>query len=393
LTIVVGFPKGVVPPPAPILEQRWTFQRAFTIDPLRVGLGLGLLAAVIAVIARLVWSVGRDWRWRGSPAEVVFGGTNGQQRVPLFEGGAYAIEYTPPDDLRPGEIGTLLDEVAHPLDVSATIVDLATRGYLRIDEVPKKWWFGKSDWQLVRLPDPPAQGAGADRRGLLKYERKLLDGLFEDGDAVKLSALRRKFHERLQEVQTALYDDAIDRGWFNRRPDSTRSIWTAIAVGALVVSIGLVVAAAKWTTFGIVPIPLVLGSLVLLSQHNRMPRRTAQGTAALRRALGFRQFIETAETRRSEFAEKANLFYEYLPFAVVFGCTDKWADAFDDLALEPPDWYSSTHAFNAGMLASSMDGFSNTTSGTLASTPGGSGGSGGGGSSGGGGGGGGGGSW
>lgn len=387
LTVVVGFPKGLVPDPKPILDRRWTFQRAFTIDPLRIGLAGALLAVVLAALARLIWSVGRDRRWQGSPVEVVFGGTR-QQTVPLFEGGAYAIEFTPPDDLRPGQIGTLIDEVAHPLDVSATIVDLAARGYLRIEEIDKTWWFGKSDWQFVRLPDP-----ASDKRGLLPYERTLLNSLFADGEEVRLSSLKRQFHTELAKVQDQLYTDAVGRGWFNSRPDSTRSSWFLISAVVVAASIGILVATAKWTTFGIVPIPLVLGSLVLMSQHGRMPRRTAKGTGELRRVLGFRQYIETAETRRSEFAEKANLFYEYLPFAVVFGCVEKWAEAFEGLALEPPDWYSSSRPFNAMMLGNALSGFSSSTSSTLASTPGGSGGSGSGGSSGGGGGGGGGGSW
>jgi len=389
-TIVVGFPKGLVPEPTPILETRWTFQRAFTIDPLRVGLAGGILAAIVGALIYLVWMVGRDRRRIGAPVDVVFATSGEQQRVPLFEGGAYAIEFTPPDGLRPGQIGTLLDEVAHPLDVSATIVDLATRGYLRIDEVEKTWFFGKSDWKFVKLPAPTN-----DKAGLVSYEEKLLDGLFEDGDEVQLSDLKKKFYTELAAVQKALYSDVLKQGWFRRSPDATRKLWNGISIGALVVSILLVVAAAKWTTFGIVPIALVIGSLLLWSLHGRMPRRTAKGTGMYRRVLGFRQYIETAETRRAEFAEKANLFYEYLPFAVVFGATDKWAEAFEDLALEPPSWYSSTsRTFNAAMLASSLDGFSNTTSGTLASTPGGSGGSGfSGGSSGGGGGGGGGGSW
>ena len=390
LTIVVGFPKGRVPEPMPILDTRWTFQRAFTVDPLRLVIVGALLVFVLAALARLVWVVGRDMRWSGSPVEVVFGKSGTQQRVPMFEGGAYAIEFTPPDDLRPGQIGTLVDEVAHPLDVSATIVDLATRGYLRIDEVEKKWFFGKSDWKLTKLPAP-----AADKRGLLGYEDKLLDGLFEDGDEVQLSDLSKKFSTRLAGVQQALYSDAVKRGWFHRSPDSTRGRWLGISIGLLVVAVALVVVVAKFTTYGIVPLPLVAGALVFVTQSHRMPRRTAKGTGALRRVLGFREFIESAETRRAEFAEKANLFYEYLPYAVVFGCADKWANAFDDLALEAPDWYRSTTPFTVAMLASSMDGFSTTTSGTLASTPGGSGGSGGGGggSSGGGGGGGGGGSW
>ena len=35
LTIVVGFPKGAVPAPQPALIERWSLQRAFTLDWLR----------------------------------------------------------------------------------------------------------------------------------------------------------------------------------------------------------------------------------------------------------------------------------------------------------------------------------------------------------------------
>ena len=153
---------------------------------------------------------------------------------------------------------------------------------------------------------------------------------------------------------------------------------------------------AAWlTTFAIVPLPLVLAALLLLVLHKRIPRRTAKGTSALRRTLGFKQFIETAETRRSEFAEKTGLFYEYLPYAIVFGCVDRWSKAFEGLDLPAPNWYGSNSAFTALYFASAMNGFSDTAVSAIVSTPGGSGSSGfgGGGSSGGGGGGGGGGSW
>ena len=55
------------------------------------------------------------------------------------------------DDLRPGQVGTLLDERADTLDVSATIVDLAVRGYLHIEELPREHWFAVADWKLTRL--------------------------------------------------------------------------------------------------------------------------------------------------------------------------------------------------------------------------------------------------
>ena len=70
----------------------------------------------------------------------------------------------PPDDLRPGELGTLVDFEADPLDVTATIIDLAVRGYLKIEEVEKEWYQFRHDWTLTKL-----QRAGELRR----YERTL----------------------------------------------------------------------------------------------------------------------------------------------------------------------------------------------------------------------------
>ena len=127
-----------------------------------------------------------------------------------------------------------------------------------------------------------------------------------------------------------------------------------------------------------------------------MPRRTAKGTAVLRRAVGFRRFIVESEKDRARFAEQRHLFSEYLPYAVVFGATEKWAKAFAGLDDELPEqgWYGGPRAFTASSFSDSIDGFAVTTAGTITSTPAGSGSSGfSGGSSGGGGGGGGGGSW
>ena len=40
---------------------------------------------------------------------------------------------------------------------------------------------------------------------------------------------------------------------------------------------------------------------------------------------GFRRFIDESEKERARFAERKNLFSEYLPYAIVFGATEKWA--------------------------------------------------------------------
>ena len=97
------------------------------------------LAAIGGVIA-LVWGRGRDRRYRGSQVDQVMGNPTGEhQAVPLGEADESApVEFAPPDDMRPGQMGTLLDEQANVLDVSATLVDLAVRGYLLIQEIPRE---------------------------------------------------------------------------------------------------------------------------------------------------------------------------------------------------------------------------------------------------------------
>jgi uncharacterized membrane protein len=106
-----------------------------------------------------------------------------------------------------------------------------------------------------------------------------------------------------------------------------------------------------------------------------------------------------AEKDRQAFAEKEHIFADYLPYAIVYGCVDQWAKAFEgiDLKAVTSGWYVGNQytMFSAMNMSRDLSSFSSVVSTAIASTPGGSGSSGfsGGGSSGGGGGGGGGGSW
>ena len=391
VTIVVGIPTGVVPRPRPILQERWSLQAAFELTPMTGSLAGGLLLILFLGIGRLLWVKGRDRRTLGSPVDAAFATPGvGDQPVPLFEHGATPVEYAPPEDVRPGQVGTLVDETANPLDATATIIDLAVRGYLRIQEIPKKGLFGKTDWHLVRL-----KAADAD---LITYESSLLNGLFVDGDEVTLSGLRQHFAARLQRVENELYDDAVSRGWFAARPDKVRQQWASRGWILFLVGAALVYVAARGSHLALVPVPVALAGLLLVRGAHWIPRRTAKGTGMVRRVLGFRIYIETAESQEAKFQERENIFSKYLPYAIVFGCTEKWARAFAHLGDQPLDtggWYVGAGAFTIASFSSSIDGFSVATAGTIASSPAGSGSSGfgGGGFSGGGGGGGGGGSW
>ncbi len=402
LTIVVGLTKGAVAVGAPeLVDANKTFgeqARDFIgLSPVPIAVSLALLVAGVVLVLRQWWIAGRD-RWYGDMFHVA--DTSKSTIKPLGGHESIVTEFTPPEldgarprRLRPAEVGLLVDESADTLDVTATIVDLAVQKRLVIKETEEGGVFGlfkKKDYVLEKLDAPES--------GLIDYEQKLLDALFDEGTTVKLSDLKNKFYKDLGEVKEKLYREVTkELKFFPRSPDTTRTIYQVAA--AVTIGLGIALTYGLGVVFGvaIIGVPIVIAGIFVLCLAGAMPRRTADGRVMYRRCLGFRRYIETAETARQEFAEKANLFAEYLPYAIVFQCVHKWAKAFEGLGAEAtqPGWYYGRGPFMAAAFASNLNDFSESISSVMASTPGGSGGSGfgGGGFSGGGGGGGGGGSW
>ena len=386
LTIVAGLSKGVIAEPRPLLVRRpRDITNSFDRTP-------GLLAATFVAflatfggIGMLWWRLGRDRRFVSLH---YLSQDVREETVPVFGSDPIAVEFEPPDHMRPAQIGLLIDERADTLDVTATIVDLAVRGYLTIAELPAHGWFGRTDWELTRLKGPDA--------GLLEYERIILKGLFDSKQSRKLSDLKHTFYDDLAKAKSALYSDAITRKWFPRNPNTTRTVSRVAGFVVAGAGVGLTILLGRQWGAGLLGLPVVASGLALAVVSGAMPRRTALGREAMRRALGFARYIKTAEVQQQSFAERANIFTSYLPYAIALKCVDRWARAFKDIDLQQATagWYAGSSRFDAGSFSSSVGSFSASVSSAIASTPGGSGGSGfSGGSSGGGGGGGGGGSW
>ncbi len=406
LTIVTVFRKGAVTVPAQLLERRERgIDEYFEVTPWTTGGALVALIGGLGLVAWRWWTAGRDER----------------------EHETIVAEYEPPEKLRPAQAGLLVDEHADTKDVTATIVDLAVRGYLTITELPAGGIFGKKDWSLTRTGDK------AHPEALQPYERTIFDGLFGYGamdatqkavvaliqrfsdrvgaaaetraafetkptDVVKLSELKEHFYTTLAKAQRELYADSVARRWFAADPQRVRQIYAALGVGAIVCAGFLVFWLGSALGAGLVGLAAIVPAVALLGMAPRMPRKTRAGAELLRRTLGFRHYMEIAEKERQRFAERENIFSEYLPYAIVFGCVEKWASAFKDIdaTRATSSWYmgSTLGAFSVSDLSSNLSSFSNQVSSAIASTPGGSGGSGfSGGGAGGGGGGGGGGSW
>ncbi len=397
-TITAVFAPGSVAVPVPDVRERWTLTRALVGSAAAVPLAaLGLLLGLAGVVA-LTWRQGRDRVTRGGTridgsTDPATGAAMEVARRRLFAPRDTPVRFRPPDGLRPAQLGVLVDEQVDPVEVSATVVDLAVRGHLQIEETTTGRFRKKTDWILRRaIPEEP------DMR--LPYEQLLLDELFAGGDEQQLSALEGSWAGSYAKVAEALYDDAVARGWFPRSPAKTRARWAGIGIAGLVVAVALTVALIRWTTVGLLAGPLLLTPVALLLASGAMPHRTAKGSQRLDEALGFREFIRTAEADRMDFAEREQLFLAYLPYAVVFGATDRWARTFAALGTTAVTaggagaaWYVTTggRTPSFSQLSDGLSDFSSRTATSLTTAPASSGG--GGGSSGGGFGGGGGGSW
>lgn len=396
MTIAVSFEKGTVP----ILTATAPKKIADLVSS-ELLFGSAIFLSLVGLLAvYLKWvTAGRDF-WYVSRS--LFREDSRYEVMPFFAHETIVEEYSPPENLRPAQIGVLMDEKADTLDVTATIVDLAVRGYLKIAEIPRAWRFGVIDYELTKTK----KGA----KGLLPYERLLFDKLFLDGDKIKISSLKRKFYKSLATVKEELYGDVVENKFFPQNPDKIRRKywWSSfvtlfLGLASLSAGIALMERYTESVYFLFIPIIFLLvifgfvsavtsAALVLFGRH--MPRRSAHGREMYRRARGYYLFIDKAEKHRQKFFENKNMFNEVLPYAIVFGLVKKFAKAMRDMGIKDtqPTWYSGTAPFNMVVFASSINRFSTSMGSAISSAPRSSG-TGGGGFSGGGFGGGGGGSW
>lgn len=360
LTMVVGLPKGLLVEPT-LLDRLW--DRLTDWVTLLYLLPIGALA----LMTRLWLRYGRDPAGRA----------------------AITVRYEPPERMTPAEMGTVVDETVQLADITATILDLAVRGIIRIEEKDSTTFLflNHRDYELVRLPSSEP---------LRPFEHTLLAGLFGDADRVLVSSLRNHFYHHIPELKRALYEVVGGGRWFASSPERVRGGWRFAGVAALGVAVPVAIVAQSFAA----ALPVALTGLVVLAFAPFMPRRTADGRRAYEEILGFKEFLTRVDRDRLERTggRTASRFERILPYAVVLGAADQWAEAFADVYTEPPAWYVGPRpVFDSRTFVSDVGRSLDTMGSTMRSQPrGGSGSSGfssGGGFSGGGFGGGGGGSW
>jgi len=379
LTIVIGFPKGLIKEPS------------LTRTVIKTILDNKIFFLPLTVFFALLYY----WYTRGRDPE-------GR--------GTVVVQYEAPEGLVPAEVGTIIDEHADNYDISAEVINLAVKGYLKITRLEKKEFiFGTTvDYEFERIKSSVPLGSeveGELLRKLFKRRSKssvasILDsGSYEPLSSVRLSDLKDQFSKDLAELKKIVYGMVTRKGYFVQNPETVRNMF--FIGGGVVVVFGFLFGHI-WGASGLWS--LILSGALAFIFGFVMPKKTQKGVAAKEYILGLKTYLSVAEKERIEFhnaPEKSpKLFEKLLPYAMVLKVENVWGAQFADLYKDSaPGWYvnGAGQAFIFSSFMSDLGNFSKATGTTLAAVPGGAGsggsGFGGGGFSGGGFGGGGGGSW
>ncbi|MDE3720845.1 DUF2207 domain-containing protein [Nocardiopsis sp. N85] len=322
LDIVVNYPPGTAEG-EPILTRRWSLASAFQVTPATASVFGVLLVVLIGGLTVLIRIRGRDER--ALRREAVEG-----DHAPVATGEHGRLRFAPPDDVHPGQIGTLIDERVDIADLTATVLDLAVRGYIRLEELPHEH-FTSVDWRLVRL-DGPAEET------LLPSEWLLLDALFGDRPTVRLSRLgapgfSTDFPARVDRVREELYRDMVRLKWFVRSPSRVRGLWSTAGMAVTALGVILTILLAVFTTAAFTGLAVVIAGAAITAGAQYMPAKTKLGSSVYAHTMGFRDYLLSPRAETAPPGQRVELYSRYLPYAVIFDDVDRWSDLLASAAL------------------------------------------------------------
>jgi len=243
--------------------------------------------------------------------------------------------------LKPAIAGFVVDERVNYKEITATILDLAVKGYIFIKEDKKSRFgiFEKKDIYLMNLKKK------TDR--LSDYEKKVLRTLFSKKDKIKINDYSNKFGEKVPEIIELIKDEGKKLGIFPKNFEKAvikkTAVFILLPVLSIVVSITLLfvnlflspyigdISIASFFFNISVCIMLFIASMIISFE---IPLKTKKGT------LQKKKYIELKEWMKKYPLKEARIFDEFLPFATALGVQKIWIDKMKNIADYKNKWYS-----------------------------------------------------
>jgi len=319
LTVDVYIPKGILKEPSSFtLAMAFIRSNPITLMPL----------LALAIMGLLWWSVGRD----------------------PDPGLSVAPQYGPPEKMTPAEAGLLIDNSIDPRDITCTIVDLAVRGYLHIQEIyTKVLMFTSKDYELQLLKPR------SEWKDLTDFEQVMLSTIFPgESKARRISDLKYSFYTAVPSIKEGVLDALKEKGMYRVDPNSANAYWllgsgaTVFAAWLLCRAVGVGLFDSGALSFLCIGISVVIVFII----GRQMTAKSLLGARTWVHVKGFQEFMNRVEADKLR-TLPPDTFEKFLPYAMALGVEAHWAKAFSGIIRNPPTWYTGPNysSFNTMMFA------------------------------------------
>lgn len=239
------------------------------------------------------------------------------------------VQFEPPDSVRPAQLQAAIDGTVNARGAVATLLDLTARGYLTMS-TDKGGLLQKDSLTIARTAKAPDT--------LAPWEQEFVAGVMGDADSKTIAGYDPALAAAISQVSNTLEAEAESSG--RRTITRNKGLRAALIVvgiaGFILGFLSLAVLPSGSGVLLLIPGLLLLISCVIASRL--VPaRETAESANFQSRASGFRKLLDTdaAEARR-EFAQRTGLepfaiFATMLPYAVIYGLSESWTQAFPDI--------------------------------------------------------------
>ena len=322
MTIDIFIPKGILKEPGGFTRFMWFVGS----NPI-----VFLPLWTFAVMFTLWWYKGRD----PDP---------GLSVAPMYE---------PPAGMSPAEAGALLEDKVHPRDITCTLVDLAVRGFVKIEEVDDKGLIFHHKDYVFHLLKPRDQWSG-----VVPHERVMLENVFAESDDTRLSSLKNRFYRAIPAIQQDIKSALKIKGMYLLDPDSANaySVFGIVLIVAPFLMLQFLWNKDVFTSIALLILCGIISAIIWWLFARQMTAKTVQGGRTCVAVLGFQEFMNRVDSDRLK-RMPPDTFEKYLPYAMALGVEHHWAQAFAGIVQNPPNWYVSPNGgvgFNPIFFSNSM---------------------------------------
>lgn len=229
------------------------------------------------------------------------------------------VEFYPPDDLDAAEIGYICGEKSTKKLTSALIIQLASKGYIKIEEI------GKNKYKIIDL--------AKDRdnlKALSINEQIVYVELFKNGTENILSEDPSfcKVFEKIDSSLNTIFDSKVKDSKSNKIMKYT-SIMLVISI--LLWTISYIVIKDLNPKYDILYLLSFVAIFITGIFSIIMDRKTEYGEMIIAKVKGFKEYLTLAQKDNIDvLVEKnPNYFYDILPYVYVMGISDKWIKLFE----------------------------------------------------------------